>query len=251
MPDDVRQDTHSFRLRELVEMAMTGHLRPAAFSRQQVWRSSQVIDLFDSILHGYPIGTLVAIEEPAPEEDVVFGNVTVHAPREDRALIVDGLQRITALVGVLHGMRSIYREKRFEVYYDVEQDKFVPGPFIRDSLLPVDIAANRPDLSAWIRERPFLSEREIDSCWRLSGLLNGYMIPVIVLAGADARSTALEVFTRINTSGAMLTKSELARARSSRFDTVELVFLERLQAEVERTGFGRMPIKLLLNVPWL
>ena len=74
---------------------------------------------------------------------------------------------------------------------------------------------------AWIREHPFLSEHEIDACWRLSGILADYMVPIIVLAGADARSTAFEVFTRINTSGASLTKSDLARARSSRLDTID------------------------------
>ena len=239
MPDDVRLTSTVFQLRDLVRMAETGHLRPAAFSRPQVWTPDQVIDLFDSILHGYPIGTFIVIEEPAPEGDIAFGNIVIHAPRDDRALIIiDGLQRITALAGALSGMRSRYQDKRFEVYYDIEQGKFVTGPNVRDSMLPVYIAASSPYLITWMQQHPFLSEREIDACWRLSGILNDYMVQIIILAGADARNTALEVFTRINTS-TPLTKSDLARARSSRFGAVDYG-LERLQAEVERTGFGRM-----------
>ena len=244
MPDDVRQTINYYRLRDLVQMAGTGRLRPAVFSRPHAWRASQVVDLFDSILHGYPIGTLIVIEEPAPEEDVVFGNIVIHAPREERALIIiDGLQRITALVSALSGMQSAHKDERFEIYYDIEQNKFATGPFIRDSMLPVYIAASSPNLMAWIREHPFLSEPEIDACFRLSGILNEYMIPMTILAGNEPRNTALEVFTRINTRGASLTKSDLARARSSRFDTVNLG-LERLLAEVERTGFGRMSTSL-------
>lgn len=244
MPDDVRQTSTHFRLRELVELAVTGRIRPAAFSRPPAWRPNQVVDLFDSIAHGYPIGTLIAVEEPAPEEEVAFGDISIDAPREERALIiVDGLQRITALVGALTGMRGMNKGKRHDIFYDLEDAKVATGPLVRDSMLPVRVAANGSDLAAWIRGHPFLSEREVDACWRLSRILNEYMIPIIILAGSDVRNTAPNVFTRINTSGASLTKSDVARAQSSRFDTVDLG-LDRLQAEVERTGFGRMSIGL-------
>jgi Protein of unknown function DUF262 len=244
MPDDVRQTSVQFSLRELVRMTVTGRLRPAAFSRPQVWRPGQVVDLFDSILHGYPIGTMVVIEESAPEEDVVYGDIVIHAPREERALIiVDGLQRINALVGALSGALSSYKDKRFEIYYDVEQEKFATGSLIRDSMLPIEVAADSSSLIAWLDQHPFLSEREIDACWRLSDALMSYEIPMIILAGADARNTAREIFTRINSSGASLTKSDLARVRATRFDTIDLG-LERLQTEVERTGFGRMSTAL-------
>ena len=246
MPDSVRQSIQYYRLRELVQMAEIGRLRPAAFSRPQTWRTGQIVDLLDSILHGYPIGTLIAIEESAPEEDVVFGNVIIHAlPEEHALIIVDGLQRITALVAALSGMRNAHRDKRFEIYYDIERETFVTSAPIRDSMVPLYVAVNGPDLVAWLRDRPFLSEREIDACFRLSAVLNDYMVPLIRLAGNDARNTALEVFTRINSRGVSLTKSELAkaRARSSRFDAIDLG-LERFQAEVERTGFGGMSASL-------
>ena len=103
----------------------------------------QVVDLFDSILRGYPIGTFIVIEEPASEEDITFGSIVINAPRDDHALIiVDGLQRITALSCALSGMRGRYEDKRFGVYYDIEKDKFTTrSPNIRDSMLPVYIAA--------------------------------------------------------------------------------------------------------------
>jgi hypothetical protein len=238
------QTIQYYRLRDLVQMAETGRLRPASFSRPQTWHASQIVDLFDSILHGYPIGTFIAIQEPAPEEDVVFGNIMIHALREERALIiVDGLQRITALVGTLSGMRSEHEDERYEIYYDINQGKFTTDTLVRDSKLPVYVAASGPALISWVREHPFLSEREVDSCFRLSAVLSEYMVPLITLAGNDARNTALEVFTRINTRGAALTKSDLAKARAGRFDTTSRG-LERLQPEVERTGFGRISTSL-------
>jgi Protein of unknown function DUF262 len=244
VPDNVRQALSYYRLRDLVRMALLGRLRPASFSRPQVWSAGQVVDLFDSILHGYPIGTLVAIEEPAPEQDVVFADIVLHVPHDENALIIiDGLQRITTLVKTLSNIRSDYKDKRFEIYYDIDRDKFGAGLVIRDSMLPVRTAANSSELTSWIREHPFLSESDIDACWRVSGILNDYMVPMITLAGYDARNAAFEIFRIINTSGASLTKSDIARARSNRFDTVD-PGLERLQAEVERTGFGHMSANL-------
>src|SRR5205823_4136825 len=120
---------------------------------------------------------------------------------------------------------------RFELYYDFKQDQFVTGSVIRDSMLPIEVAANSTSLMAWLAQHPFLSEHEIDTCWRLSDALRNYFVPMIILAGADARNTAREIFTRINSSGASLTRSDLARVRATRFDAIDLS-LERLQTEV-------------------
>jgi Protein of unknown function DUF262 len=245
VPDETRQATKYYRLLDLVQMAETGRLRPASFSRQQAWHPDQVVDLFDSILHGYPIGTFIAIQESAPAADVVFGNIVINAPSEQGALIiVDGLQRITALIGTLSGTQSTPKNERHEIYYNIERHELETGRATRDSMLPVRIAANSSSLISWMSEHPFLSESAIDDCWRLSEALIEYAVPIIILDGADARSAGPQIFARINSTGASLTKSEITKAtKPSRSGTADLG-LERIQNEVERTGFGRMSADL-------
>jgi hypothetical protein len=241
VPAAVKQVVKYYQLRDLVEMAETGRLRPAAFSRQQAWLPGQVVDLFDSIIHGYPIGVFFAIQEPAPEESVVFGNVVINAPSDRGALvIIDGLQRITALIGTLSGEQSTGKDERSDLFYDIERRELGVGRATRESMLPVRTAFNSSALTNWISEHPFLSESATDTCWRLSEALIEYAVPIIILDGAQARNTGPQIFARINSTGASLTKSEITRATMPKRSDAAGLGLERLQDEVERAGFGRM-----------
>lgn len=232
-------------LPSLVEMAETGMLRPAAFSRPHVWSSRQVADLFDSIFRGYPIGTLLVIEQPADEEDVLLGDILIHAPGDDHAMVlIDGLQRVTAIVGALAGPQGRSSADRFQVCYDIRNDKFGAGPPGNTFMLPVHVAADSHALAAWMRDHPFLSDSDLNACWRLSGAIRTYAVPMIILSGAEAWQTAQEIFTRINASGAPLTRSDIARARSGQAIVIK-DGLNKLQAEIERSGFGQTTLDLV------
>lgn len=239
-----RQVTTHVSLPWLARMAETGELRPAAFSRPQVWDSMQVAQLFDSIFHGYPIGALLVVGQSVPEEDYLLGNIHITAPRSDHAwVIIDGLQRIAAIVGALSAKRTEDKNDQFGLFFDPWQETFEAGPPVHPSSLPLYIAVNWGRLTDWLNEHPFPRKAEADSCWRLYEALNSYSVPMIQLDGEDARENAGIIFTRINASGASLTKSDRARARASQISVTEHG-LERLQVETERLAFGNLPTDL-------
>lgn len=71
--------------------------------RSAVWRPKQVLDLWDSLMRGLPIGTLYLVSQPARPRDVVLPgtNKTVETSAKGFDLL-DGQQRVRALmVGVL------------------------------------------------------------------------------------------------------------------------------------------------------
>ena len=71
--------------------------------RSAVWRPKQVLDLWDSLLRGLPIGTFYLVSQPACLRDVVLPgtNKTAKTTAEGFDLL-DGQQRVRALlVGVL------------------------------------------------------------------------------------------------------------------------------------------------------
>jgi len=81
-----------------------------------------VIDLFDSIYSGYPIGVLLLArrddERPAK---VTFGPVVVAAQTARHSyFLVDGQQRVTALVAALHHPDVRPRSGVFAVWFDLE-----------------------------------------------------------------------------------------------------------------------------------
>ena len=94
----------SVPLAELTRRFCAGPVRIPAFSRPFSWSSREVVRLFDSILRGYPVGAMIVGEGPAGAELVRVGGIRIEAPATDRAWsMVDGTQRLVAIIGVLAG----------------------------------------------------------------------------------------------------------------------------------------------------
>jgi uncharacterized protein with ParB-like and HNH nuclease domain len=64
--------------------------------RPFVWSSTKVRDLIDSLYQGYPIGYLIAWQNPA----IRLKNGTTSAGKK---ILIDGQQRVTALMAALLG----------------------------------------------------------------------------------------------------------------------------------------------------
>lgn len=231
-----------YSLDGLSRMAEEGRLRPSPFSRPIVWEGRQVADFFDSIYRGFPVGALLVIEQPVGEEDILVAGKLIHAPRDSHALVlIDGVQRVGAIVGAL-GRASEQSAAQFGVYYDFAGDRVVSGAFDDSRMVPLRQVANSSALYSWIREHPFLSESEVEASQRLHDAVKSYSIPVIALRGAEAWPTAQQIFTRINSNGVALSRSDLARASAAHL--VSVGGLESFQRETEQLGFGRLSSEL-------
>lgn len=82
--------------------------------RPFVWKNDKVRDLLDSMLKGYPIGYIMLWEAPGDTDDkttfIGTGEKAYKAPKE---LVIDGQQRLTALLSVFYGEKvkdKSYRE---------------------------------------------------------------------------------------------------------------------------------------------
>ncbi|MEL6181637.1 MAG: DUF262 domain-containing protein, partial [Myxococcota bacterium] len=99
LPERPRAET--FLVEDLLGEAKRGRLRVPRFQRGLQWQGRHVRELFDSIVRGFPIGSLLLWSRNAPNAIVRFGPVVVDVPAQQAHYIVDGQQRITALVGAL------------------------------------------------------------------------------------------------------------------------------------------------------
>ncbi|MGH8907619.1 MAG: DUF262 domain-containing protein [Egibacteraceae bacterium] len=100
---DMRVSATTYDLEDLVTEAWAGRIRVPHFQRDFRWTRRDVIRLFDSIVKGYPIGSLLLWVRPAEAQRIRLGALEIDAPRMEQALwVVDGQQRITSLANALH-----------------------------------------------------------------------------------------------------------------------------------------------------
>jgi len=83
-------------IRRLVEKASLGELDIPEFQREFVWTKDQVADLLDSLIKGYPIGSLLIWDL----NEYTSGRYLEDEKRE-KEWIVDGQQRIMSLCLIL------------------------------------------------------------------------------------------------------------------------------------------------------
>ena len=114
---------------QLIEKIDTGELGLPELQRPFIWKDSKVRDLFDSLMHGYPIGYLMLWECPALEKKKSIG-VDSHSYDSPKEVIIDGQQRLTSLYAVMKGKKVVnskFDEKSIIISYNPLQDKFEVG----------------------------------------------------------------------------------------------------------------------------
>lgn len=101
----IRQDGTSF-LSDIVSATRDGRLVPAAFQRPYVWGPDDVEALFESLISGWPTGTLL-VWNPDRETDLAasgryrIGPIAV-TPAPGSGMILDGQNRLATLAWSFH-----------------------------------------------------------------------------------------------------------------------------------------------------
>lgn len=230
-----RPTAETFALDDLVGWAWQGRIRIPSFQRGLRWAQRDVVQLFDSILNGYPIGSLLFWERAAPAERVTLGPVQIDASAETAFYVVDGQQRMTALAAALNVRGE--DDKRFQVGYDLAAGRYVARPNRQsETYVPAHVLWNLQGLLGWFREKPDLLEL-FDAAAGVSKSLRDVKIPAYVVR-QDDEDTLRTIFDRMNNAGKTLTRGEVFAAlhRPAADGGLTLRGLaEQLDA---RTGFG-------------
>ena len=61
-------------IRQLVKDISCGKIGIPVFQRNFVWKQEQILDLFDSIHKGYPVGTILLW---APDEEIICKDIII------------------------------------------------------------------------------------------------------------------------------------------------------------------------------
>ncbi|MEU4691907.1 DUF262 domain-containing protein [Actinoplanes sp. NPDC023714] len=264
-PDDggvVRPDV--VLLETLLDDIAAGRLRVPRFQRPFVWSPEQMLELFDSIEGGYPIGSILVWETAlkVPSLDTVAG-IDIPPPPTDRTVsyLLDGHQRLSTLFGTLV-KRPSTDDPQWHIYRRLGDNvgaralRFIHGqPDVEGAprLLPLQAVLRTMDFLAYARQvtrDPATADQAdtlIDEAEHLAQGIKSYKIAVIRLVGGSI-SHAVEAFTRVNSGGRKIQPYDLVSALTYRVTHHSLADrIEALRQNVAATGFGAPDAGLLFR----
>ncbi|MCA9123911.1 MAG: DUF262 domain-containing protein [Planctomycetaceae bacterium] len=209
-------EARGFRVEQLLQEARDGRLRIPAFQRPLRWRSKNVIELFDSIRRGFPVGELLLSKYHAKADTVTYGPYSIDAEDQASAYwVVDGQQRITALVATLLRPEETPRGDFWAIWYDLENEEFrlLLKRDAEPTWMPLNVLCDSVKQLKWIRNWPYADDHEVlvDRALELGKSIREFEMPAYIVEAADEHVLRL-IFTRVNTGGIGMRESEIFEA---------------------------------------
>lgn len=203
-----RSRNDQFKIQELVRLVHDGRIRVPEFQRSFRWTADDVLALLDSILRGYPFGSLLLWKRPAPRAQLKVGAIGIDANEVQDALwVVDGQQRITSLVNAVDPIAGT-EDERFRVVYSLAAQKFVSPRDLKGSLgIPLPDLFDLSRAFAWLQDNQDAANYAAE-IQRVTALLRDVEVPASVMEHADEGVLRM-VFDRINSAGKRLRGSEI------------------------------------------
>ena len=177
--------------------------------RPFVWDAAKVRDFIDSLYNGYPVGYLIAWQNP----DVRLKDGTQSAGKR---ILIDGQQRVTALLAALLAEQVVtkdYKQRRISIAFHPGEERFevANAAIRRDRGWIADIATVfAPEvkilqlLNNYCEANHGVDKDEIyERMERLRGIKNN-SLGLIELNSDLEVETVAEIFARINSQGVSL-----------------------------------------------
>lgn len=264
MSDDTRGRTEVVPevvfLGKLVERVAAGKIRVPRFQRAFVWNQTDLHALLDSVLRGFPIGSILVWDtEETIETTRRVGPVEVSpSPAGLVSYLLDGQQRVSTLVGTLRltdDVEPIMDQVDWRVYCDLDNREFLrlPTGVVEPQHFPVRSLLNTAGFFNACRrieteiDDQSRIQRWLDEADRLANAFRDYQLPLIHIREADLDS-AITVFARLNRKGRKMTADEMVSALTYKEGEFHLAKkLDELKEELDGKGFGNLDRVLLLR----
>jgi hypothetical protein len=195
-----------------------GDIAIPEIQRPFVWNATKVRDLIDSLYEGYPIGYLIAWRNPTVK-------LKDGTSSRGKRILIDGQQRVTALMAALLGERVInkdYKTKQITIAFHPKERKFeVSNPAIRkDKSWIADIAnVFSPEVGVLQLVDEYCEKNEgsnrdeiFKSVDSLRSIVNNHIGMIDLNSDMDIE-TVTEIFIRINSTGAVLNQADFAMSK--------------------------------------
>jgi hypothetical protein len=255
---------------DLLDGVMSGEYRVPRFQRPYVWSPDDMIQLFDSVLRGFPIGSLLIWQTDRSDISSLDAVGPIELPTGGpfmKSYVVDGHQRLATLLGVLKLPETFPRERmdqwRWWIAYDLRTEQFVhlkdraggPVPLhllpLRGVLRTVDFARRTREIAS----SPDFAEGEadvlLDRADAVQRAIRDYRIPLTVMRSGSL-DDAVTIFARVNQRGRDMTPDQMVSALTFRdrgegdFDLASAI--DDILGDLREHGYGDLQRRIVLQV---
>lgn len=246
-----------------------GRIQVPRFQRPYVWSPGMMRELFDSVLKGYPIGSLLiwAPRELKVDTMTHIGPIPTSRASSNKgqvSLLLDGHQRLATLYGVLRLPDTHPRNEssgkdalNWWLGYDLKTEETVqlrrPEDFKDVTTLPLRAVLRTADFVRFARGidgASSLSDKEksvyLDRADKVQRAIRDYRIALTNMRDGTV-DDAVAIFSRINRSGRRMTTDQMAVALTYRDGFNLEDSLDRLLSRLEIYGFGDVSRKTILQ----
>jgi len=242
---------------DLISEIATGQVKIPQFQRKFVWSVNASAKLLDSIIKGYPIGTLIYWRTNERLRSIRdLGNIKLPDPKDGEFInyVLDGQQRLTSLFASLKGVHIIDEDGKLSDYSEMYVDLTASDD---EEIIITDILNKQPNtfiklthlMEGSLTMLVSFPEEYHATLERYKKIIQSYTFSVINLKNAPI-DVATEVFTRLNVGGKALTLFEIMVAKTydaaRNFDLSEKY--DELKEELSVSQYDTIPTATVLQV---
>jgi hypothetical protein len=244
------------RIDELAHRIISGDILLPKFQRDFVWERNQIIELLDSIVKNYPIGSVLLwlsklrLQSERTIADLKIAERAIEYPIN---YLLDGQQRLSTICGALY-WDGKDKTSPWNIVYDLRRQAFEHLTTADDPPLHQIRMNKLPDAARFFAHVAALANLDagdrVELKARAEALFNrfkDYKLATVTLGDMPLNDVA-PIFERINSTGTRLTVVDLMRAAtwSEEFDLIETIDEQVLDTIAER-GFGGIDRKVILR----
>ena len=241
-----------------------GVIKIPKFQRDFVWDIGKTAKLLDSILKGYPIGTFILWQTDERINDIKnIGDMELPETKDGVKVqyVLDGQQRITSLYAAIKGAeiqkpgtnkKIDYKNIYVNLNVDVEDDIPVISekkPLDCKYVSLHDVLNLTLRNSKKLKDAMSLSQEDLELVDDYQEAFRMYKFSTVLLLKNDINS-AIEVFTRINTGGKVLTLFEIMSAKT--YDEIQEFDMQKKwkqsMSRFEKVGYDGISGMIILNL---
>lgn len=204
----------------LLTWVKSGEIAIPEIQRPFVWNAAKVRNLLDSLYKGYPVGYLISWRNPTIR-------LKDGSQSAGKRILIDGQQRITALMVALLGYEVLtkeYQTRRIRIAFNPVKDSFeVTNPAIqKDASWISDITSIfSPDFDSftlveeYTKCNPGIDRKKVGQVIQKVQKITNNHVGLIELAEDLDIETVTEIFIRVNSAGSPLSQADFVMSKVS------------------------------------
>lgn len=245
------------KIDRLIKRIDDGDIKIPAFQRGYVWKQNQVIELLESIIRDYPIGSVLlwkSSERIKSTRNLAGYKIPIKDEAYPVNYVLDGQQRLASLYGVFSQVVEQETDSNnynpnlniFEIFYDFKNNVFITRDEIQNHENCIHLR-KLIDVTQLISALAELNKIFHKEAQELASKFLNYEIPVVTIENRNREDVGI-IFERINNTGTRLSTLDLMTAWTWTEDFHLLDASNLFMEELEEKGFGDIKPIILLQI---